>query len=306
MNEIVKFPNKTTGSVLGSPAAYTSVASARLGIKTGIVTKIGEDMPKNLLKPFYDAEVDTTGIKVEGKYSTTNYLIYDENGNKTLKYLKKAPPITFKDMPNSYLDSEIIHICPMDFEVPIKTLKKLKEEGVKLSVDLMGYGGATSTKHPYEDEETRKFFEEAITFFDVVRASFEDCEHIFGKGFYLNQALNFFVDKGAEIGIITLSEKGAIFLTKNTKPLKVPCFKANIVDLTGAGDVFSAGFLTEYIRTRIPLDSVIFGCAVASLVIEKTGGVLASRMPDAYAVKKRVNKNKYKLKCLHYNEGKKI
>jgi len=290
LNEVVKYPEKTIGPVLGGPAAYTAVASARLKVKTGIVTKIGEDVPRTLLEPFYEAGVDVRGLKIEGENTTTNYLIYDNRGDKTLVYLKKAPRIRFEDVPEDYLKSKFIHVCPLDFEVPIETLMSLKEAGLRLSVDLGGYGGATSIRHPSRDEEAKKFFEEAIKYFEIVRASLEDCRHIFGDRRDLpKHAVRFFVDKGADIGLVTLGEEGAILLTRKGDFYKIPGFKSKIVDVTGAGDVFCAGFLSEYLRTEDPLKSVIFGCAAASLLTEKTGGVLASRMPTLDEVRRRIS-----------------
>jgi len=64
LKEKIIFPDgKKMGPVLGSPAAYSSVASARLGLKTGLVTRIGRDMPEELLKVFKETGVDTEGIK---------------------------------------------------------------------------------------------------------------------------------------------------------------------------------------------------------------------------------------------------
>jgi len=62
------------GPVLGSPAAYTSIASAKLGLKVGLVTNIGKDMPEELLKVFKESGVDTEGIRI-GDNTTTNLLI---------------------------------------------------------------------------------------------------------------------------------------------------------------------------------------------------------------------------------------
>jgi len=290
LNEVVKYPGKTIGPVLGSPAAYTSVSSARLETETGIVTKIGEDMPRDLLEPLYAAGVDVRGLKVEGRNSTTNYLIYDDRGDKTLKYLKKAPSIRFEDFPDDFLNAKFIHICPMDFEVPIETLKALVEVGLRLSVDLGGYGGATSVQHPNRDEAAKEFYEKAIGYFNIIRASLEDCKYIFGERRDLHRyAVKYFVDKGADIGLVTLGEEGSVLLTKGGEFCKVPGFKANVVDVTGAGDVFCAGFLSEFIRTENVFRSVVTGCAVSSLVIEKTGGVLASRMPTLNDVRERVS-----------------
>ena len=60
--ETIYFPDRTLGPVLGSPPAYSLVAAARQGISCGIVTKIGDDFPKNLLATFDQVGLDTQGI----------------------------------------------------------------------------------------------------------------------------------------------------------------------------------------------------------------------------------------------------
>ena len=39
INETIEYPDRRITPVLGSPAAYSSVVAARLGMKTGLVTK---------------------------------------------------------------------------------------------------------------------------------------------------------------------------------------------------------------------------------------------------------------------------
>ena len=54
LNETIIFVDGgRKGPVLGSPAAYSSVVTARLGVKTGIVTKVGSDAPAQLLHSNY-------------------------------------------------------------------------------------------------------------------------------------------------------------------------------------------------------------------------------------------------------------
>ena len=50
VREMIYFPDEVKGPVLGSPPAYCSVAAARQGTITGLVTKIGHDMPAELLE----------------------------------------------------------------------------------------------------------------------------------------------------------------------------------------------------------------------------------------------------------------
>tara|TARA_B110000259_G_scaffold78703_1_gene92304 strand:+ start:729 stop:1658 length:930 start_codon:yes stop_codon:yes gene_type:complete len=93
---------------------------------------------------------------------------------------------------------------------------------------------------------------DAKTFDDVVK---------FGKN--LNKLL-----------VITRSDKGSVAITgseivecESQKNLK-------IVDLTGAGDLFAAGFLHEYINKRSLAESLKKGTEMASKIIQKIGARL--------------------------------
>ena len=121
LNEKIIFPDRVIYPVLGSPVAYSSVCMASLGVDVGVVTKIGSDFPKELLRVFSEIGVDTSGI-ITGKTSTNNELIYDKNGDKTLKFISKADDIGIEDIPEKYKDSKIFCICPMDYEVNIENL----------------------------------------------------------------------------------------------------------------------------------------------------------------------------------------
>jgi len=274
IKETIKFPEKTIGPVLGSPAAYSSVAVGRLGVGTGIVTRIGTDMPESLLEPLLEANVDRKGIKV-GTETTTNLLIYDEKGDKRIEYLKQASNILFGDIPKDYLQAKVIFVCPINYEVPMETVRLIRKNSkATLAVDLGGYGGAASDEHLSD----RGFLRELIGYFDIVKASSEDCRHILGTGKKEEEIASLFCEWGADVGIVTLGEKGAIMISKNRKYV-IPAFPTKVVDCTGAGDVYCAGFFTEYLRTKDAKRSALFGNATASLMIEGTGGVLAERMP---------------------------
>ena len=74
--------------------------------------------------------------------------------------------------------------------------------------------------------------------------------------------------------VITRGEKGAIFI--NGDEVVENGIKENlkIVDLTGAGDLFAAGFLHGYINKMTLQDSLNKGTEMASKVIQKIGARL--------------------------------
>ena len=86
-NEHIHYPDHKIGPLLGGTVSYSAVCLGRLGNKTGIVSNIGLDTPDSLIKPFLDANIDIQGLnKRKGVSTTKNLLIYDENGNKNIKY----------------------------------------------------------------------------------------------------------------------------------------------------------------------------------------------------------------------------
>lgn len=275
---IIFADGKETGPVLGSPAAYASVAAARLGLKVGLVTKIGKDMPEKLLKVFEKVGVDTEGIRI-GNNTTTNSLIYKKSGKKRLKFLKKADKISFEDIPEQYLDAQFFLIAPIDYEVQESLIKSLYMKGKRLSMELSGFGGASSSKNGKTQSEKTEFLKKITKYFEIVKGGKEDCSCLFGN-MAEKDAVDKFIEWGAKISIISLGVDGALAATSkrsNTKFHIIPSFSSNVVDCTGAGDVWHAGFLAEYLKGKNLYNSALFASACSSLLIQKTGGVKKER-----------------------------
>src|SRR4030043_650776 len=88
-NEQIIYPDYKVGPLLGGTVSYSAVCLGKLGNKTGIVSNIGTDTPEELLQSFFDAGIDISGLNMRAGISTTkNLLIYDADGNKTIKYIE--------------------------------------------------------------------------------------------------------------------------------------------------------------------------------------------------------------------------
>ena len=279
LNEKVVFPDRVLYPVLGSPVAYCSVCLARLGADVGIVTKIGDDFPRRLLSVFHETGVDTAGVRVGG-VSTRNELIYQADGRKTLRFLSRAPSIEYPDVPERFRRAKIIYVCPMDHEVSLEAIRQLSLLGVTMVVDLGGFGGATSADHPPAKDGAE--LRDLCPYFTVVKGSIEDLGHILGASPTDEEAVaERMLGFGSGIVVVTLGARGAYVRTRERGAHYPPYLgeQADVVDQTGAGDCFSAGFLFEYGRTQDAFSATLYGNAVTSYVIERTGGVVAARMP---------------------------
>jgi len=286
---IVFADGRRAGPVLGSPAAYSGTVAARLGLRTGIVTKVGPDAPPGLLQPLRDAGVDLSGIDFESPITTTNQLIYAADGTKELKYLKKAGSIAPHDIPDELRRAAAFHICPLDYEVPLETVMYIRSLGGVMSVDMGGYGGAhicraTAAQKKFSPGDLMNL----VRCFDIVKASDEDARLIFAEDrLSEEETAQRFVDWGASIGIVTRGDRGSLVFTEDEKYC-VPAIPGHVIDVTGGGDSYTAGFLAEFLRTHDPWLSGVFASAVALCVIEKTGGVSAHRMPSEKEARARI------------------
>lgn len=235
LKEFIMFPDgKKTGPLLGGPAAYSSVAASRLGFKVGIVTKIGTDMPEGLLKVFKETGVDTKGIII-GEKTTTNHLIYNKKGKKKLKFLNRAEDIYFDDIPKEYLESKFFLIAAVNYEIKKTTLNELYVRGKKMSMELSGFGGASSQTDKTKEKKVH-LLSRISKYFEIVKGSREDYECIFDKKNDINNSNRKFIHWGTKISITTLGDAGSIIRTKNSC-MQVAPIPVKVVDATGAGDV---------------------------------------------------------------------
>jgi sugar/nucleoside kinase (ribokinase family) len=279
IRERVTFPGHESDEVLGSPAAYSSVAIARLGGRVGLVSRIGTDMPDRLLAPLREAGVCCKGLHiVPGESTTATRLIYQPNGSKILEYTAKALPLTLEDIPESYRRADLFNICTMDHDVELAEVAKIRALGKKMAVDLGGYGGA----HVKPSDRARGMPEELpalVRHFDLVKASDEDCRRLTADPEADFEALGRkILGWGAGIFLATLGARGAVVLTEKNR-FVIPPFEGLVIDPTGGGDVFFGGFLLVYLRTGDAQQAGRFAAATALCALEQGGGVRAERMP---------------------------
>ncbi|MDD2709155.1 MAG: carbohydrate kinase family protein [Verrucomicrobiae bacterium] len=302
LKERIVFPDKKEiGPILGSPAAYGSVAAACLGMKTGLITRIGKDMPEKLVDILRQAGVDTAGIRV-GEKTTSNLLIYESQERKRLEFLQRAEDLVAGDVPESYLGAEMFLIAPINDEIDRSLVADLRRRNKAMSVELSGFGGASTSKECRMSREERLGrLKELAGQVKIIKGGEEDFKCLFGEGVDVEQKARQFLGWGAEICLVTLGSKGALVAAQGDaaregfpgcggelRVERVAPFHVKAIDCTGAGDVWHAGFLHEYLKTKNLKRAASFACALSSILIERTGGVVCERFPSAAQVYERM------------------
>jgi sugar/nucleoside kinase (ribokinase family) len=78
------------------------------------------------------------------------------------------------------------------------------------------------------------------------------------------------IERGVGCVVATRGAQGALVVTAN-QVISVPAFTVNVVDTTGCGDAFSAGFLRGIGLGRPLREAAVLGCAAAALVAQGLG-----------------------------------
>jgi sugar/nucleoside kinase (ribokinase family) len=284
MKEMIQFPDHVLGPTLGGVAAYFSVVVSKLGLPTGVVSKIGRDFSEELLHPLRRAGVDFRGVAVvsAGRRST---LIYDEQGNKKMVYPCAGVPIHFADIPEEYLPARIFYIVPEEGEVLSEVVEKLSALRKTLAVDLGGYGGAHCSK-PAREDQTHALAV-LLPHFAIAKASLEDCRYLFPGITNPELLAKKLVSLGVETAIITRSESG-VLIANARESFEIPSLAKDVIDCTGAGDAFAAGFLFAYQQGLDVEKAGLFGSATSAVIISRTGGITFERIPSYEEVSERI------------------
>ena len=256
----------------GGSAANTVAGLARLGARCGFIGAVGNDAEgKIMLDDFKKFDVDTAGIAVL-KDSRTGIIIgfVDSKGERTLyPYPGANSMLEERDIDYSYAEkTEVLHVTSFVDSKQMLMQKRLvtELEDVKISFspgDLYVKKGLKALM-PF----IKKSF---IIFLNVNEAT-----ELTGKKY--KEACLTLIDKGAGIVAVTLGEKGS-YVTNGVKSFEEPAYKTKVLDTTGAGDAFAAGFLYRILEGASIDIAARSGNIAASYCIREPGARcgLASR-----------------------------
>jgi ribokinase len=247
----------------GGSAANTIVGLARLGCKVGFIGKVADDREgKMLVKDFCIEGVDTKGI-MHSKHDRSGTVMgfVDEKGDRAL-YVDPGvnDTIEFDEINMEYaFQTRFLHLTSFVGEKSYQTQKRLIEalpQAVKLSLDPGElYARKVSILEPIIEKTS------------VLMPNLNELELLTKTADYRKGA-DVLLKKGVEIVAVKLGSKGC-YVTDGRENHFIDAFKVKVVDTTGAGDAFCAGFLYGLISGKSLYECGKFGNFVASRCIMK-------------------------------------
>jgi len=107
---------------------------------------------------------------------------------------------------------------------------------------------------------------------DIVFPSLEDAQTILGKE-RPEEIAERILGLGCRLVVLKMGAEGCIVADKK-ETLKMPAFPVKVVDTTGAGDAFDAGFLAAVLEGKRPREAAVFANAVAALKCQGKGAIV--------------------------------
>jgi ribokinase len=248
----------------GGSAANTIAGLANLGLSTGFIGAVGDDAEGEImLKDFAQRGVDTKGVSI--LKARTGFIIgfVDARGERTLYPHPGAnSKLAFSPKQAAYAKrAKILHLSSFVDEKQLEAQKKLVSQLPKSVKISFSPGGLYSRKG-------MKALLPIIERSHVVFLNEEEIKALTGKGHAAGSRV--LIDAGAKMVAATLGGRGC-FVSDGKSEHMLPAEKVEVIDTTGAGDAYAAGFLFALIKGKNIEEAGKLGNKMAALCITALG-----------------------------------
>jgi len=273
---IESIPNGSDGQIVEqirmSPAGTaggTAVVLARLGADVRSYGAVGADPIGALLTDLLGREgVNTDGLVVKADHQTSSSVLpVRPNGDRPAWHCIGANgAFTPEDLPgDAFGGVGFVHLGGPEFlggPAAGELLARARAAGSTTSVDILAPG----------DPDMLAWIADALPHTDYLLPNDEQVRGFTGES-DLAAGARALVAAGAGCVAVTQGAKGALVVTAEDV-VEVPAYpipEGDLVDTTGCGDAFSAGFLRGLADGRTPVEAARLGCATAGQVARGLG-----------------------------------
>lgn len=258
----------------GGSAGNTVCALAALGANPGFIGKVGQDetgafFGDTLRQRGVNALLATCDLP-SGIAST----FISTDGERTFgTYLGAAATLRAEDLSRKmfagynylYIEGYLLQ----DHDLMLRAVQLAKEEGLQVCLDMASYNVV---------EAERDFFDQLIVkYVDIVFANESEALAYTGKA--PHEALEEIASK-CSIAVVKTGKEGSL-LKKGTEVIQLlSCPVDNVLDTTGAGDFYAAGFMYGLTCGYSLEKCVQISTILATAVIQEVGTTLPAKKWD--------------------------
>ncbi len=226
----------------------------------------------SLGKPEMNAVAEMRAAGIDVKAFTSNNTVYFENkygensNNRTQRVLAKADPFTLDEVEG--LEAKVFHLGTLlsdDFSPEV--VKYLSQKG-KVSIDVQGYLREVRGQEVHAIDWHDKM--EVLKYTDILKLNEHEMEVVSGKT-DVHEVAKLIASWGVKEVVITLGSEGSLIYAEGQFH-EVPAYRpAQLVDATGCGDTYSAGYLWCRSQGESYKEAGKFAAAMCTLKLEHNG-----------------------------------
>jgi ribokinase len=250
----------------GGPVATALVGLSRLGATCSFCGIIGDDESgEKIAESLKSEEVDTAFLlrRPRSSSQTAFIAVAKESGKRTIFWRRPSgEPLRPEEIPFHCFDNaDFLLLDGLMLNASVYAAKVAREKEIPVMLDA---------------GRVREGMKELAALCDYVVASEEFGRELIKEEhgdtlFRPEEALISLKQLGSRVCTITLGEKGSMTLLGN-EMFHTPAFPVDVVDTTGAGDIFHSGYIYGLLQGWNMKDVVRFAAAFASLKCRKLGG----------------------------------
>jgi sugar/nucleoside kinase (ribokinase family) len=242
-------------------AGGTALTLAKLGATTRSAGAVGEDALGDLLLYLLRQHGVDISLLVRrpGVQTSASVLPIRPDGSRPAFHVVGAnAAYGADDAPlDAIAEADHLHLGGPEFmggEAASGLLRHAREHGTPTSADVLAGG----------DPGLLEWIAPALPHLDVLLPNDEQVLGFTGEE-DLEAGCRALLDRGVGLVAATCGAEGALLVTAEGAE-RVPAFEAEVVDTTGCGDAFSAGFIVGLALERTPREAAVLGSAAAALV----------------------------------------
>jgi sugar/nucleoside kinase (ribokinase family) len=277
---------------LGGSPANLALNVSRLGRDAAIVGKIGcGPFGQYLKEGLAQGGVCTDYVVMDSQVRTSIVFVSQTSGTPDFQPRRDSDyKLRPDEIPRAAIvASSIVHTStwPLSREpsrsAVLEALRAAGRAGKIVSLDP-NYRPVVWPDH----EEAQAVMREAYRSVTLTKASLDDAHRFFGPGYAPREYVQMFHELGPETVVFTMGKEGSLLSEWGRLIGHLPTREIEIVDATGAGDAFWAGFLVALLDGGSLERCLLFAREVVELKLRTVGAlpdnvdrrVLYDRLPD--------------------------
>jgi ribokinase len=259
----------------GGSAANAAVALARLGVRVGLIARIGPDSwALKALHCLRDADVDAGGLQRDPVAMTgLMYVVVTPDGERTILGYRGAN--VFTD-PNQ-IREEYVQSARLFHLSGYALLAEPQRSAALLTLEMACRHGLTVTLDPglTISQAALDEMHALLPVVNILLPNLREAQKLTGMT-APEDCAETLLDKGCQVVVLKLGQNGCLVSSREGF-WRVPPFTVKTRDSTGAGDSFAAGFIAGCLGGLNWHSSAVLGNALGAITAAQVGATLEGR-----------------------------